>query len=100
MPAVQRRRPGAGVHVQDELRLPDVRGEAVSVRERRNRKDRQAKTADQLRAAAPVPWPPPAHLAKTPLTGMGYLRAVHYALNGQTVSREELSAYFRSLDAR
>jgi hypothetical protein len=97
------------VHVQDGLRLPDVRGEAVSVRERRNRKDRQAKTADQLRAAAPwiydkpmcpVPWPPPAHLAKTPLTGMGYLRAVHYALNGQTVSREELSAYFRSLDAR
>jgi hypothetical protein len=31
MPAVQRRRPGAGVHVQDGLRLPDVRGEAVKV---------------------------------------------------------------------
>jgi hypothetical protein len=32
VPAVQRRRPGAGVHVQDGLRLPDVRGEAVSSR--------------------------------------------------------------------
>jgi hypothetical protein len=39
------------VHVQDGLRLPDVRGEAVSVRERRNRKDRRGKTPAQLRKA-------------------------------------------------
>ena len=39
------------MHVQDGLRLPDVRGEAVSVRERRNRKDRRGKTPAQLRKA-------------------------------------------------
>lgn len=75
----------------------------MSVRERRNRKDSRGKTPDQLRRA--LPWvylsdvkEPTPSLIGTPLTGAGYIRAVHYQLNGRPVTRDELAAYFRSLD--
>jgi hypothetical protein len=41
---------------------------------------------------------PTPSLIGTPLTGAGYIRAVHYQLNGRPVTRDELAAYFRSLD--